>query len=399
MNKLFAAGYQMVIADNLHTAGRQNRPAILGRMIMAGLPVSVCMIAKNEAQYIEQCLRKLLRYNMEIVVVDTGSADSTKEIAAKYTDKLYDYAWCDDFSAARNFAVSKASNNWILILDCDEYVQEIDVAKLRTCMQKYPKNVGVVEIRNVYTTVEAGVSKEGIQIDEVPRFYNRNYYEYRFRIHEQITPKKLDNYDEITLETFHLPIIVKHYGYDIPRPEMMIKQERNLKLLLKSIGETPGMDDYIYFQIGQSYNVLENYEKAIEAYDMCLEINRNPEKRFLSICLESYADCLIKIGNPGDAYRLFDMNREYIRTTKQRYLFGKAAHMCKDNETAVRFLTTITDAVDFEQLGENVYDTYARIFAIYKETGQMDKIQCYQSKLAEFGKQHGKQITFAGKEA
>ncbi|MDE7476455.1 MAG: glycosyltransferase family 2 protein, partial [Lachnospiraceae bacterium] len=130
---------------------------------MAGLPVSVCMIAKNEEQYIEQCLRKLIRFNMEIVVVDTGSTDKTKEIAARYTDKLFDFVWCDDFSAARNYAVSKASNNWILILDCDEYVQEIDVAKLRTCMQKYPKNVGVVEIRNVYTTNQGGTQKESIQ--------------------------------------------------------------------------------------------------------------------------------------------------------------------------------------------------------------------------------------------
>ncbi|MDE6918044.1 MAG: glycosyltransferase [Lachnospiraceae bacterium] len=78
---------------------------------MAGIPVSVCMIAKNEERYIEQCLRKLMRYNMEIVVVDTGSTDRTKEIAARYTDKLFDFTWCDDFSAARNYAVSKASNN------------------------------------------------------------------------------------------------------------------------------------------------------------------------------------------------------------------------------------------------------------------------------------------------
>lgn len=366
---------------------------------MAGLPVSVCMIAKNEEQYIEQCLRKLLQYNMEIVVVDTGSTDKTKEIAAKYTDKLFDFAWCDDFSAARNFAVSRASNNWILILDCDEYVQEIDVAKLRTCMQKYPKNVGVMEIRNVYTTVEGGNAKESIQIDEVPRFFNRNYYEYRFRIHEQITPKKSDHYDEMVLESFHLPVIVKHYGYDIPKQEMMEKQERNLKLLLNSIGETEGMDDYVYFQIGQSYNVLENYEKAIEAYDMCLEINRNPEKKFLPICLESYADCLIKAGDPGNAYRLLNMNRAYLKTTKLHYLFGKAAHMCQDDETAFGFLTGIIDAVDFEQLGENVFDTYARIFAILNETGHRDKVEFYQNKLAEFGRLHGKQITFAGKEA
>ena len=364
---------------------------------MAGIPVSVCMIAKNEEQYIEQCLRRLLRYNMEIIVVDTGSTDRTKEIAARYTDKLFEFEWCDDFSAARNFAVSKASNNWVLILDCDEYVQEIDVAKLRTCMQKYPKNVGVMQVGNVHVVMEGGVQKERIQIDEIPRFYNRNYYEYRFRIHEQITARKEDNYDEMVLNTFHLPVTVKHYGYDIPREEMLKKQERNLKLLLNSLGETQGMDDYVYFQIGQSYNILGNFEKAIEAYDMSLELNRNPEKQFLKICLESYAECLMKIGNAVDAYRLLDMNREYLRTTRQRYLFGRAAHLCRDYETAIGFLTGITDAADLGQLGEDVFDAYTRIFAIYKETGQTDKFEFYKSKLAEFGRQHGKQITFTGK--
>ena len=389
----------------MQTIGRHDRPILLAAghrkdyRIMAKIPVSVCMIAKNEEQYIEQCLRKLLRYNMEIIIVDTGSTDRTKEIAARYTDQLFDFAWCDDFSAARNYAVSKASNNWILILDCDEYVQEIDVAKLRTCMQKYPKNVGVMEIGNVHTVVEGGVPKERLQMDEIPRFFNRNYYEYHCCIHEQITPKKWDNYDEIVLETFHLPITVKHYGYDVPRAEMLKKQERNLKLLLNSLGETQGMDDYVYFQIGQSYYILGDYEKAIEAYDMCLEINRNPEKKFLNICLEAYAECLIKVGNGEDAYRLLDLNSAYLQTTRQRYLFGKAAHLCRDYETAAGFLTQITDAADFEQLGDDVYDAYTRIFAIFSETGQSDEFERYKEKLAEFGRQHGKQITFSGKGA
>lgn len=173
---------------------------------------------------------------------------------------------------------------------------------------------------------------------------------------------------------------------------------RNLKLLLNSIGEVQEMDDYIYFQIGQSYNVLGEYEKAIEAYDTCLAINCNSERKFLNTCLESYADCLIKMENAQDAYRLLNMNREYLRTTKLRYLFGKAAYMCKDYGTAIGFLIGITDAADFEQLGEDVFDAYTRIFAIYRETGQTDKFEQYKAKLAEFGRRHGKQITFEGEE-
>lgn len=357
---------------------------------MAKLPVSICIIAKNEEKHIEQCIRRILKYGMEIVVVDTGSTDNTKQTAAKYTDKVYDFAWINDFSAARNFAVSKAANNWILVLDCDEYVQDMDVAKLRMCMQKYPRCVGVAEIRNVYTAD----GKESVQTDEVPRFYNRNYYEYRCRIHEQITPKKADNYDEITLETFHVPVTVKHYGYDISPEEMRKKQQRNLELLRDSLGENEGMDDYLYFQMGQSCSALQEYGKAIEAYDMCLEINRNPEKKFLTTCLESYADCLMKTGNADDAYRLLDMNREYLKSTRLKYLFGKAAHLCGDDGTAVKFLTGVTDAGDFERLGDDVFDTYARIFAICKASGDVEKIGIYREKLTAFGDAHGKKIMF-----
>lgn len=361
---------------------------------MARIPVSVCIIAKNEEKYIESCLRSLLPYGMEIVVVDTGSTDSTKQIAQKYTDKIFDFAWINDFAAARNFAAAKASNNWILVLDCDEQVQSIDTAQLRICMQKYTKNAGVLQILNVYTQE----GKESIQPNEVPRFYNRNYYEFRFRIHEQITPVKANSYNDVVIESFKLPITVKHYGYDIPKEEMMKKQKRNLELLKSSIGENEGMDDYIYFQIGQSYNALQDFEEAIKAYDMSLELNQNPEKKFITICLESYTECLLKVNRNEDAYRLLDMNRPYLATTKLRYLFGKAAYMCKDYETSYLFLAGVVQAPDVDILGEDVFDAFSRIFTICKSAGSMDRVEEYKKKLVEYGNQHGQQIIFEEEE-
>ena len=84
------------------------------------LQISVCIIARNEEQHIEECLKRIKPYHYEIVLVDTGSTDKTLEIAAKYTDKIYHFDWINDFSAAKNFAVLKASNDWILSLDCAE---------------------------------------------------------------------------------------------------------------------------------------------------------------------------------------------------------------------------------------------------------------------------------------
>ena len=75
------------------------------------ITISLCMIVKNEEEVLERCLNSLKGLMDEIIIVDTSSTDSTKEIAARYTDKIYDFSWCDDFAAARNFSFSKLRRN------------------------------------------------------------------------------------------------------------------------------------------------------------------------------------------------------------------------------------------------------------------------------------------------
>ncbi len=112
-------------------------------------PISVCIIAKNEESRIEKCLASIKPCGFEIVVVDTGSTDRTKEIAAKYADKVLDFAWCDDFSAARNYSLQAASNNWIFMIDCDETVKEIDVEELNYFRKHLSDKVGSVSRENL----------------------------------------------------------------------------------------------------------------------------------------------------------------------------------------------------------------------------------------------------------
>lgn len=82
------------------------------------------MIVKNEEKFLARCLDTIADLMDEIIIVDTGSSDSTKLIASKYTDKIYDFEWIDDFSAARNFAFSKASCDYIYSADADEVLDE-----------------------------------------------------------------------------------------------------------------------------------------------------------------------------------------------------------------------------------------------------------------------------------
>lgn len=108
--------------------------------------ISVCMIVKNEEAVLARCLDSLKDIADEIVIVDTGSTDKTKEIAAGYTDKLYDFTWVNDFSAARNFAFSKATKEYIYSADADEVLEEKDRRKFLQLKQILLPEVEIVEM-------------------------------------------------------------------------------------------------------------------------------------------------------------------------------------------------------------------------------------------------------------
>ena len=98
--------------------------------------ISLCMIAKDEEKLLEKCLNPIKDAVDEIIIVDTGSKDKTKEIAKKFTNKLCNFEWCDDFSKARNFSISKATKDWILILDLDEKIERADLIRLKETIQQ-----------------------------------------------------------------------------------------------------------------------------------------------------------------------------------------------------------------------------------------------------------------------
>lgn len=94
------------------------------------ITISTCMIVKNEERVLARCLDCVKSFSDEIIIIDTGSTDRTKEIAAAYTDKLYDFEWCNDFAAARNFSFSKATMDYIYIADADEIIDEENQRKI-----------------------------------------------------------------------------------------------------------------------------------------------------------------------------------------------------------------------------------------------------------------------------
>ncbi len=110
------------------------------------ITVSLCMIVKNEAEVLERALSSMADLMDEVVIVDTGSTDRTKEIAYKYTDKVYDFPWVDDFSLARNFAFSHCVCDYIYSADADEVLDEKNRKRFWDLKSVLMKEVEIVQM-------------------------------------------------------------------------------------------------------------------------------------------------------------------------------------------------------------------------------------------------------------
>lgn len=108
--------------------------------------VSLCMIVKNEERVLKRCLDSIADLMDEIIIVDTGSTDRTREVASRYTDKIYDFTWVGDFAAARNFAASKATKEYIYTADADEVLNDENRKRFRDLKQVLLPEIEIVQM-------------------------------------------------------------------------------------------------------------------------------------------------------------------------------------------------------------------------------------------------------------
>ncbi|MCM1056585.1 MAG: glycosyltransferase family 2 protein [Firmicutes bacterium] len=111
------------------------------------ITISLCMIVKNEEKLLRRCLDSVADLVDEIIIVDTGSDDGTKDIAAEYTEQIYDFQWIDDFSAARNFAFSRASKEYIYSADADEVLDEENRRRFRQLKETLLPEIEIVQMK------------------------------------------------------------------------------------------------------------------------------------------------------------------------------------------------------------------------------------------------------------
>lgn len=186
--------------------------------------ISICMIVKNEEKVLERCLKSLKGIWDELIIVDTGSVDRTKEIAAGFTDKIYDFVWIDDFSAARNYAFSKAGCDYIYSADADEMLDEANRQRFLQLKEALIPEVEIVQMW--YVTPPEFNTTENFDKEYRPKLYRRlREFTWIDPIHEtvRIDPVVFDS----DIEILHRPHD-SHAGRDFRIFQGMIAKGQRL---------------------------------------------------------------------------------------------------------------------------------------------------------------------------
>ncbi len=186
------------------------------------ITISLCMIVKNEEKILERCLDSVAGLMDEIVIVDTGSTDKTKEIAARYTDKIYDFTWISDFAAARNFAFSKATKEYIYSADADEVVDRENRKRFQLLKENLLPEVEIVQMK--YSNQLCFNTVYNFDEEYRPKLFKRlREFVWEEPIHEAVRlhPVVFDSDIVIT----HLPVSL-HAGRDLAVFRRMWEREQ-----------------------------------------------------------------------------------------------------------------------------------------------------------------------------
>ena len=273
------------------------------RKVKDKFKISACYMVRNVAKDLRRSLESLARFVDEIIVVDTGSTDSTVAVAEEFGAKIFHEPWQDDFSAPRNVALRAAKGDWIVFLDADEFFTDGTAKNLRTVIEMARKN----SMDTIYVkmfNVDADRDNAVMNANYLPRiFENAPSLHYSGKIHEDIER------DDKPLNRVMAPadlLTIYHTGYS--NSIVKAKLRRNLKLLLEEMSASDDPEMF-YAYLVDCYNGLEDWDKAEKYARLEFEARRNVSLRPVRILLE-----LLR----KDAAR-FDEYFKFVKLSVERY--------------------------------------------------------------------------------
>lgn len=233
------------------------------------MEISLCMIVKNEEINLNNCLKSVEGVFDEIVIVDTGSKDKTKEVAEKYNCNIFDFTWANDFAAARNFAFSKSTKEYIMWLDADDILLPIEKEKLVALKSNLEKSVDVV-----FMNYQTKFSVDGSLIESTTReriVKRTKNFKWASPVHEYI---------KTSGEYLFTDIIVTHTG-------KFSDSNRNYLILKEQINK-PNCDSALHFYYAIELLERKELDESIKNFTAFIEKNGETNSFYRSACLGLY---------------------------------------------------------------------------------------------------------------
>jgi glycosyltransferase involved in cell wall biosynthesis/predicted Zn-dependent protease len=225
--------------------------------------VSLCMIVKNEERHLARCLRSVADLVDEMIVVDTGSSDRTREIATECGAQVFDFVWVDSFAAARNESLRHATGEWVLWLDADEYLDEDNRTKLRALFERLGHENACYLMRQ-RSPLEAA-AHAATAVDQVRLFRNQPGIRWSCRVHEQILPAVRQAGGQV----IPTDVVIEHVGF--AEPELQAgKIERNRRLLELELEDRPD-DPFVLYNLGGVALTAGQHDQALDYLQRSLE--------------------------------------------------------------------------------------------------------------------------------
>jgi GT2 family glycosyltransferase/Flp pilus assembly protein TadD len=249
----------------------------------AGTAVSLCMIVKDEERNLPRCLNSLKPVVDEIIIVDTGSSDRSRNVSELFGARVFDHSWCADFSAARNAGLKEATGNWILVMDADEVLSFLDYDRFRRMIadsagkrvafdmvtRNYLSKINVEKWHqndSLYPHQEAGAG--WTPSSKVRMFPNMKGIRFHNAIHEMVDASL--SKERIAVRETSIP--VHHYGY-LDEERQKRKGEQYYQLGKKKLSETGEDDIKALSELAIQAGDIGRYEEAIELWDKVIAMN------------------------------------------------------------------------------------------------------------------------------